>query len=249
MFLIAFIVYGLTFLVLPLIPVTMLCLTVVIMVGDAVKDVFVEGKGEFHQIKRFACMVRSNLSILSVYLLVAYGGMGRMIFFKESIGEISFWMLIFTWFLSLWILLLPILTPIYTVLFTSFTDTLEKQYEHIGDKEKEKKKNQQTSEGSLGFVVKMAVRAIFCPCFLKERLPLCKCGMEMQRMRVKEAYERGGVSCDRCHKTIDDKWEYIFHCPQDTYSAQHPSGYDFCRDCGINFSTSRTYTPVRLDTN
>jgi len=157
---VGFIVYGLTFLVLPLIPVTMLCLGAVVMIGNKIKDVL-KKTAEFAEIKSTAYMARSNLLILTVYLLIAYGGMGRMISFNKDIGEVSFWMLMLTWFLSLWIVLLPIFTPIYTVLLTSVTERLEKE-------DGKENAGAESARDNLGFVVKMAVRAIFCPCSLRE---------------------------------------------------------------------------------
>lgn len=73
MLLVSFIVYGLTFLVLPLIPVTVLCLVMVIMMGEEIKKVYVRHTGRFEEVKNTAHTARTNLIILTLYLLIAYG--------------------------------------------------------------------------------------------------------------------------------------------------------------------------------
>ena len=63
-------------------------------------------------------------------------------------------------------------------------------------------------------------------------LPVCKCGKELQKCRVLEAWDGcGTVSCSECHSNIDIDDQSIYHCPDDKMSDIHPNGYDLCRLC------------------
>jgi len=107
-----FIVYGLTTIVLPLVPATITCcVSMYDMKRRKEKGIGMFQDREMDEINSASSRLRCNALILSIYLIVAYGAMGGMFVINnndDGIGTITFWSLIVSWTLCTWILLLPL---------------------------------------------------------------------------------------------------------------------------------------------
>ena len=115
-----FIVYGLTTLVLPLVPAAIVCCISMLHLRETVEKqnnnggACLFGEFEHSEIKGAASRVRCNVLILFVYLVVAYGSMAGMFVVNRNngVGVVTFWLLIASWALCLWVLLLPLIIAI-----------------------------------------------------------------------------------------------------------------------------------------
>ena len=162
---VAIIVYGLVFLVLPLIPVAIWFLLSTYILKNDVLDIIQKSEKEEiddqrRVVKFAAAVVRRNVVILFLYLAIAYGGMGRMLFNNSGIGEISFWMLITTWILSGWILFFPLTASIGWFIFLLVTKCT--------DNDDDIKKKAKEDKAAFLRVVGNAFTVVFCPCLWRE---------------------------------------------------------------------------------
>ena len=170
LFILAVFVYILIFLVLPLVPVTLLALgSFAALIGDSVECIEDDGKIEQNinadklgRFKKMARVVRQNLGLLFLYLLIAYGGMGRMMISQSHVGEISKSTLFLTWGLAGWLLILPLLVPLGMVAAISVADLISKEYDaDYQESEMDRKLVQRIRHGMI-----LSFKSVLCPCHL-----------------------------------------------------------------------------------
>merc|ERR1712176_1195422 len=106
-------------------------------------------------IRKEVNLTRRNLFILFLYLLIAYGGMGRLLLGDNQIGGISFWMLMLTWILSAVIIILPLIAPLATFVFLRLNDMFE---------EEEKDNTKPDLEHVWGAALMKTYQILLCPC-------------------------------------------------------------------------------------
>eukprot|EP01084_Bolivina_argentea_P309048 534541_1 len=129
------IVYVLLFIVLPLIPAVLYCILFPMVGGVTVIDYafkqthYIEQNYDYTQeqqtlhmkttldyyyktvARNVSVLMRKNIFLLWSYLIIAYGSMGRMFFHENGIGEGTLIMLIATWTISMYLIILPFIAP------------------------------------------------------------------------------------------------------------------------------------------
>lgn len=191
-----------------------------------------------------------------------------MLIFQENVGEISFWMLITTWILSLWILLLPILTPAYMMFFTSTVVSIPEDSNTMAGDVSQYRRFRQV----LPQKFRQAMCAVFCPCCyegiklneppenedevqleagkqvaMPPRVPFCVCGRKM-RLQVDEVWwalipTSMLAYCDQCYvSTATDKRGYYVcynSAAEENGKPIHSHGYVVCIDCAAEANGKR----------
>ena len=134
-FLIGFFVYCLCFLVFPLTPVVLVLLVFTYVIfkegteymtedgqiqnketRNTFRESLIQHKNSQDSSKKCdsyvnACLLRIIWLTLLIYILLAYGSMGMILFEDNNIGDITYAMLLTTWGLSAYMLLTPIIIP------------------------------------------------------------------------------------------------------------------------------------------
>eukprot|EP01084_Bolivina_argentea_P134447 237148_1 len=113
---------------------------------------------------KVAKLMRKNIFILCLYLFIAYGSMGRMLFAEKTVGEWSFVLLVVTWILSLYLAIIPMIAP--QIIKYLGIAIMQKMNENA--KTYIKKTENELKRDIIGFrkVMNLLSSFILCPCFV-----------------------------------------------------------------------------------